>query len=231
MFGRIMPAPLLMPVMVTLAPPSVMRLEKALATVSVVMMASAARAQLSGRASARAAGSPAAMRSCGKGSMMTPVEKGNICSGDTLSCCASAMQLARARIKPSAPVPALALPVLMSMARMPCVRPSCKPRCSRQIWTGAAQKRFCVKTPPTTLPSSSNSTDKSLRPALRIPASAIPQRTPGTGKSSAAGVASRFTGMGISIHQGYRWHSSLTSKHAYLRKRSGSLSSTYRGTF
>ena len=63
MLGRIMPAPLLIPVMVTDTPPSMMRVEKALATVSVVMMASAALAQLSSLALAMAAGRPASMRS------------------------------------------------------------------------------------------------------------------------------------------------------------------------
>jgi hypothetical protein len=63
-------------------------------------------------------GQPASMRSTGSGSMITPVEKGRTCSGATLSWRASAMQVARARAKPSAPVPALALPVLMTMARM-----------------------------------------------------------------------------------------------------------------
>ena len=101
MFGRIMPAPLLIPVMVTGVPPNIMRVENALGTVSVVMMASAALPQLSGLASASAAGSPAAIRSWGKGSMMTPVENGSICSGEILSKRASSMQVDCARIKPS----------------------------------------------------------------------------------------------------------------------------------
>ena len=47
MLGRIMPAPLLMPVTVTVLPPMRTCREAALGTVSVVMMASAALAQLS----------------------------------------------------------------------------------------------------------------------------------------------------------------------------------------
>ncbi len=81
MLGRIMPAPLLMPVTVTVWPPSTTRLEKALGTVSVVMMAWAALAQLSSSAASSACGRPAAMRSLGKGSMITPVENGKTCSG------------------------------------------------------------------------------------------------------------------------------------------------------
>ena len=45
MFGRIMPAPLLMPVMVTVWPPMRICRDAALGSVSVVMMASAASAQ------------------------------------------------------------------------------------------------------------------------------------------------------------------------------------------
>ena len=77
MLGRIMPAPLLMPVIVTSTPPTMALALAALGTVSVVMMPSAARAQCAGCASAMAAGRPATMRSTGSGSMMTPVENGS----------------------------------------------------------------------------------------------------------------------------------------------------------
>ena len=79
MLGRIMPAPLLTPVMLTRRPPMSICAPKALGTVSVVMMASLTRNQLSSRASASAASSPASMRSWGSGSMMTPVENGRTC--------------------------------------------------------------------------------------------------------------------------------------------------------
>ena len=122
MLGRIMPAPLLMPVIVTVLPPSCTCVLKALGSVSVVIMPWAALSQLSSFASSSAAGMPAMMRSDGSGSMMTPVLKGKICSGAMSSLRASAMQVARARAMPSSPVPALALPVLISMARMPILR-------------------------------------------------------------------------------------------------------------
>ena len=191
MLGRIMPAPLLMPVMVISAPPTLAWALKALGTVSVVMMPSAARAQWSGAASAMAAGRPASMRSTGSGSMMTPVENGSTCAGSILRSAASAALVCRARARPSSPVPALALPVLIISARMsgrPCRR-------SRQICTGAAQKRLLVNTPPTLVPASSSITVKSLRPALRTPASATPMRTPGTACRWEATGALRFTGM------------------------------------
>ena len=41
-------------------------------------------------------------------------------------------------------------------------------RCSRHTCTGAAQKRFCVNTPPTVAPSSTEMTSTSLRFGLRI---------------------------------------------------------------
>ena len=194
MLGRIMPAPLLMPVTVTGTPSMRMRRLAALGTVSVVMMASAARAQWSMRASASAAGRPASMRSSGSGSMITPVENGSTCSGESPSWRAAAMQVARARTRPSAPVPALALPVLMTIARMPAPRA----RCSRHTCTGAAQKRLRVNTPATLAPSSSRNTVRSLRLALRMPASATPMRTPATGRNCAGSGADRFTGMGFS---------------------------------
>ena len=197
MFGRIMPAPLLMPVMRTVAPPITTCVLKALGSVSVVMMPSAARAQWPGWASAMAAGKPASMRSTGSGSMMTPVENGSTCCGARPRRPASATQVARARARPSAPVPALALPVLTTMARMPW--PAA--RCSRQTCTGAAQKRFCVNTPATLVPSSSRKTVRSLRWALRTPASATPMRTPGTACRSAAWGLERFTGMGVFLER------------------------------
>jgi hypothetical protein len=61
--------------------------------------------------------------------------------------------------------------------------------------TGAAQKRFCVKTPETVAPSARRITSKSLRLALRTPASAWPSSMPGTGFNSAATGRGRLTAM------------------------------------
>ena len=67
MLGRIMPAPLLMPVMLTFAPPKLSSALAALGTVSVVMMPSAASAHCCAvawlPAANKAAGKPAMMRS------------------------------------------------------------------------------------------------------------------------------------------------------------------------
>ena len=195
MFGRIMPAPLLMPEIDTVVSPICTWRLKALGRVSVVMMPSAARAQCAGCASASAAGRPATMRSTGSGSMITPVENGSTWCAATPSSSASAALVARALARPCAPVPALALPVLITMAR------TAPPwaRCSRLTCTGAAQKRFCVNTPATAAPSSSRNTVRSLRLALRTPASATPIRTPSMASSSAATGAERFTGMRMSF--------------------------------
>jgi hypothetical protein len=191
MLGRIMPAPLLMPLMCTVLPPISTRAPNALGAVSVVMMPSAARNQLAGLASAMAAASPASMRSLGRGSIMTPVEKGSICSTATPRRLESAVQVLFARASPSAPVPALALPVLMSSARTPC---PCW-RLSRQICTGAAQKRLVVKTPPTLAPSSSNMTVRSLRAVFLMAASVTPMRTPAIGKRVCGSGWGRLTGI------------------------------------
>ncbi len=68
-------------------------------------------------------------------------------------------------------------------------------RCWRQTCTGAAQKRFWVKTPATDEPAASSKVTKSLRLALRTPAMATPIRTPATGYNSAASGAVRLTVM------------------------------------
>jgi hypothetical protein len=90
MLGRIMPAPLLMPVMDTVAPPTWAWALNALGRVSVVMMPSAARAQWSACASANGGGQAGFDAVVGSGSMITPVEKGSTCSGATFSKPASA---------------------------------------------------------------------------------------------------------------------------------------------
>jgi hypothetical protein len=90
-----MPAPLLMPVMVTRLAADLTRRDAALATVSVVMMACAAACQWSARRSACAAGRPAIRRSTGSGSRITPVENGSTWSASQPSNCATAAQVAR----------------------------------------------------------------------------------------------------------------------------------------
>jgi hypothetical protein len=143
MLGRIMPAPLLMPVTVTVAPPTSACTEQALGRVSVVMM------PVPHPANCRHA-----HRQLPHQSGLDPLDRQwlhddagrerqhlllcNVPAGwpAPRSCCAPAAG-------PAVPVPAFALPVLISKARIsacPCAR------CSRHTCTGAAQKRFRVNT-------------------------------------------------------------------------------------
>ncbi len=85
MLGWIMPAPVEMPVTVMVRPSITTWRETALGTVSVVMIASAAEAQLDGARSARHAGKPDSMRSTGSTSMITPVESGSTWRSSTPS--------------------------------------------------------------------------------------------------------------------------------------------------
>ncbi len=158
-------------------------------TVSVVMIDSAADSQLASRRSASACGSPVTMRSTGSGSMITPVENGRTCSALHSSAPAAARQTSMARFRPSAPVPALALPVFTTKAR------TGWRKCLLASSTGAAQKRFFVNTPATADPGASRMTSRSLRFALRTPAMAIPNSKPATACSDAPSGARRFTAM------------------------------------
>ena len=189
-----MPDPLAMPVIVMVTPSIVTCLDIAFATISVVMIAWAASNQLSGRMFATAPGRLAATFATGNGSMITPVEKGKIWLSLQPSRPASAAQLVRASFKPCWPLPAFALPVLTSNARIP----SGSKRCSRAMITGAAQKRFLVNTPATRAPSLSCITSKSLRFSRLIFASAIPSKTPATGNRFAATGGVRLTGINCS---------------------------------
>ena len=112
--GRIMPAPLAMPVIVTSRPATVSRRDAHLGRVSVVMIPCAASSQPSACNAASAAGNPATSRNSGNGSPMTPVEKGSTSSGVQAVSSARVWQLASASANPCRPVPALALPVLIS---------------------------------------------------------------------------------------------------------------------
>jgi len=124
-----------------------------------------------------------------------PVENGRICDRLAASRPASAAQVVRASCMPCSPVPAFALPVLITRARMPS---GCE-RCSRATITGAAQKRFLVTTPATRVPSLSLHYQQSLRFSRLIPASVTPKETPATGNSCAATGVVRFTGITVSL--------------------------------
>src|SRR5574340_141422 len=192
MLGWIMPEPLAIPVTVTVLPPTCARRLAPLATMSVVMIACAASLQWAGARSAWAAGSAGRILSTGSGSRITPVENGSTCSAPMPMIPATASQVRRARSRPSSPVPALALPVLITSARI-----SALARCCLHRMTGAAQKRFCVNTPATRLPGASSISVMSRRPGFLMPAEAMPRRTPATGNREAGSGAVRLTGMTV----------------------------------
>ncbi|ETH61083.1 hypothetical protein L553_3443 [Bordetella pertussis I036] len=166
----------------------------------MVMMPWAAPYQPSARRSATAAGRPAVRRSIGSGSRITPVENGRICSAGTSSSLPSAAQVSWAFFRPGAPVPALALPVLTTRAR---IGPPWA-RCASHTCTGAARKRLRVNTPATALPGARRNTVRSRRPALRMPASATPISTPATGRISDSEGICRLTAMTSSHRAGRR---------------------------
>ena len=183
MFGAIMPAPLAMPVMVMGTPSISARRDAPFGTVSVVMIARAAANHACSASAARHSGSAATILSTGSGSMMTPVEKGSTASGAQPTSFATAAHVARASARPRSPVPALALPALTTSARTD----SARARCSRQIVTGAAQKRFCVKTPAACVPGARLTSTRSSRDQFLMRAAAVPSAAPATG-SSCSGV-------------------------------------------
>ena len=143
------------------------------------MIARAAANQPASASAFRHAGSVATILSTGSGSMMTPVEKGSTSSGRTIKFRGrSGAGRPRVRQTPR-PVPALALPALITSARTG----ACRARCSRQTVTGAAQKRFRVKTPAAWVPGARLISSRSSRDQLLMRAGAVPSATPGTGNS------------------------------------------------
>src|SRR5450830_1700995 len=197
MFGLIMPAPLLMPVKVTVGPAMLTVRAPAFGCVSMVMMASAAENQLSVVSADTACGKPATRRGTGSGSRITPVENGKICCGVQPSSSASAAQLSCAAARPDSPVPALALPVLTSSARIGAAPAVTAARLAFEICTGAAQKRFRVNTPATVAVGASFNTSKSLRLVFLMPASATPISMPATAFKSAATGLGELTAIGV----------------------------------
>ena len=174
MSGRIMPAPLAMPVTTASPPESFTLRENAFGTVSVVMMASAASSQLA--LLATAARQPGRMRSTGSGSMMTPVENGR-------TWVRLASELLRKRMH-NRQAPSPTRPFRSRHWRCRCSRRARGRRFFRCFFariTGAAQKRFCVNTPATAAPGARRITSRSLRFGFRMPAMAMPSSTPGTG--------------------------------------------------
>ena len=159
MSGAIMPAPLAMPLIVTGTPPISAVAVASLGKVSVVMMARAASAMPSSRASATSLSSTPSKRDASSGSPMTPVEARKISAAVAPLARPAISAVSRVEATPVRPVKALALPELTTRSRaLP------PPRFARHQSTGAEGQRDRVKTPATAVPSGSTATVTSVRP-------------------------------------------------------------------
>ena len=156
MFGPIIAAPLANPAIV--APPT--RTLAVLATVSVVRIACAASAKAStpARAARAATGMPASRTAIGSGRPITPVLATSTSAGSQCSSRARSSAMRRASSRPWSPVQALALPEQTTKPRV-----ESRPMRCRLTCTGAAQTRFCVKTPADAAGRSDTTTHKSRR--------------------------------------------------------------------
>ena len=173
MSGAIMPAPLAMPLIVTVALPSRAVAVATLGNVSVVMIALAAASHGSGRAATTIASITPSNALALSGSPITPVEARNTSSDRQPIAFAaiSAVNLQAAR--PVLPVKALALPELTTSARG--VAPL---SLARHHSTGADGHFDRVKTPAAVVPGSSRASSTSVRLAYLMPAAAVASRTP-----------------------------------------------------
>src|SRR5271165_178988 len=140
-----MPAPLAQPTRWMRLPPILKEAEAVLGRVSVVQMASenSAKERAEGRWWRATMGKPRKTFSSGSGTPITPVEQTTSSCGWQPRCLAASETVRKAAAWPAVPVAQLALPALTTNPRM---RPLEAFRCWREISTGAATTRFCVKT-------------------------------------------------------------------------------------
>ncbi len=159
MSGAIMPAPLAMPLIVTATPPISACAVASFGNVSVVMMARAASAIPSSRASATSRSSTPSNRVASSGSPMTPVEARKISLAGAPLACPAILAVSSVEATPVRPVKALALPELTTSSRA--LPPE---RFRRHQSTGAEGQRDVVKTPATAVFSGMTATVTSVRP-------------------------------------------------------------------
>ena len=159
MSGAIMPAPLAMPLRVTGTPPRSTVAVASLGKVSVVMMARAASAMPSSRASATSRSSTPSKRVASSGSPMTPVEARKISPAGAPLARPAISAVRAVEATPVRPVKALALPELTTSSRaFP------PPSLARHQSTGAEGQRDLVNTPATAVFSGMTATVTSVRP-------------------------------------------------------------------
>src|ERR1700709_1953260 len=159
--GAIMPAPFAMPLMVTLALPSLMVLVATLGKVSVVMIALAAFIQSPGTAASASVASTPSNLVASSGSPMTPVEARNTSSTLQPAALAAIDAVKAVDCLPLLPVKALALPEFTTSARAEDLPPA---SLARHHSTGADGHFDLVKTPATVVPSSITASNTSVRP-------------------------------------------------------------------
>src|SRR6516164_72478 len=164
MSGAIMPAPLAMPLMTTVAEPSLAVAVATFGNVSVVMIALAALIQMSGRALCTRSPITFSNLLAGRGSPMTPVEASRISLVLHSAAPAASLAVNAVAARPVRPVKALALPELTTSAR---ALPDLS--FSRHQSTGAEGHFDRVSTPAAVVPGASNASRTSVRFGYLIP--------------------------------------------------------------
>ena len=186
MSGAIIPAPLAMPLMTTVADPSFAVAVATFGNVSVVMIALAASIQMSGRALCTRSPITLANLVAGKGSPMTPVEASRISLVLHSAASAASFAVNAVAARPLRPVKALALPELTTRAR---ALPDLS--FSRHQSTGADGHFDRVSTPAAVVPGASRASRTSVRFGYLIPAAPVASVTPAIGGNSGTWVGAR----------------------------------------
>ena len=165
MSGAIMPAPLAMPLMVTVALPILALAVATFGNVSVVMIALAASRKPPALAfAARPSMTPS--KACAfSGSPITPVEARKISFGLQRAARAAIWAVNLQASRPLLPVKALALPELTTSARAKFFADFPDFKCARHHSTGADGHFERVNTPAAAVPSSNSASSTSVRPA------------------------------------------------------------------
>jgi len=159
MSGMIMPAPLAMPLMVTVVLPIAVFAVATFGKVSVVMIALAASSQPSPRAFVTSVSITPSNTVAFSGSPITPVEARNTSSALQPTALDASLAVKTQAWRPVLPVNALALPELTTSARA--LRPL---SFARHHSTGAEGHFDWVKTPAAAVPGSSTISNTSVRP-------------------------------------------------------------------
>ena len=165
MSGAIMPAPLAMPLMVTVALPSFTLAVATFGNVSVVMIALAASSQPSGATSAASLSSTPLNLLASSGSPITPVEARKISFGLQPTAFAAMSPVSLVEVFPVLPVKALALPELTTSAWANPPFEDLPPfKTARHHSTGADGHFDVVNTPAAVVPLSMTASSTSVRP-------------------------------------------------------------------